>query len=134
MGIEVYNPTSKEQIPIGKGLAVATIDVDQDGWLDIVVANDTVQNFLFRNVNGEKFEEDAVSYGIAFDRGGVATGAMGIDCCFLRNSDALAVAIGNFANEPSSLYILKDPTDLFFDGSFFGRKQCRHSRSTGSSG
>lgn len=114
-GIDVYNPTSKEQIPIGKGLAVATIDIDQDGWLDIVVANDTVQNFLFRNVDGERFEEEAVSYGIAFDRGGVATGAMGIDCCFLRNDKSLAVAIGNFANEPSSLYVLKDPTDLFFD-------------------
>ena len=115
MGIDVFNPTSKEKIPIGKGLAVATVDVDQDGWLDIVVANDTVQNFLFRNIQGEKFEEDAISYGIAFDRGGVATGAMGIDCCFLRNDQSLAVAIGNFANEPSSLYVLKDPTDLFFD-------------------
>ena len=44
-------------VPIGKSLGVAPYDVDGDGLVDIAVANDTVQNFLFHNKGGGKFEE-----------------------------------------------------------------------------
>lgn len=113
MGIEVTNPNTG--VPAGKGLAVVALDVDHDGWQDLLVANDTVQNFLFLNNQGQGFEEVGVSMGIAFDRSGNATGAMGVDCGYLRNDDSLAIAIGNFANEQSSLYVSRGPEPPFFD-------------------
>jgi hypothetical protein len=79
------------------------------------VANDTVQNFLFINRDGKAFQESGIPMGVAFDRAGNSTGAMGLDCGFLRNDDSLAIAIGNFANEPSSLYISRGADQPFFD-------------------
>ncbi len=113
MGIEVTNPFTK--VPVGKGLGVSAVDVNHDGWTDIMVANDTVQNFLFMNLNGEEFVESGVPMGIAFDKSGTATGAMGVDCGYFRNDDSLAIAIGNFANEPSSLYVSTEPESPFAD-------------------
>jgi len=113
MGVEVINPDT--QVPVGKGLGVAAVDVNRDGWTDIMVANDTVQNFLFINRDGKSFQESGIPMGVAFDRAGNATGAMGLDCGFLRNDDSLAVAIGNFANEPSSLYVSRGADQPFFD-------------------
>ena len=46
-GIQVRTPDLK--VPVGKSLGVAPFDVDGDGLVDIAVANDTVQNFFFRN-------------------------------------------------------------------------------------
>lgn len=113
MGIQVENPDT--QVPVGKGLGVAAVDVNRDGWMDLAVANDTVQNFLFLNRDGKMFQESGIPMGVAFDRAGNATGAMGLDCGFFRNDDSLAVGIGNFANEPSSLYISRGPDQPFFD-------------------
>ncbi len=113
MGIQVSNPDT--QVPVGKGLGVAAVDVNRDGWTDLVVANDTVQNFLFMNRDGKAFQESGIPMGVAFDRAGNATGAMGLDCGYLRNDESLAIAIGNFANEPSSLYISRGPEQPFFD-------------------
>ncbi len=113
MGIEVINPDT--QVPVGKGLGVAAVDVNRDGWMDIMVANDTVQNFLFINRDGKSYQESGIPMGVAFDRAGNATGAMGLDCGYLRNDDSLAVAIGNFANEPSSLYVSRGADQPFFD-------------------
>ncbi len=113
MGIVQLNPNT--QVPMGKALAAAAIDVDQDGWQDILVANDTVQNFLFLNLQGKRFEESGVPMGVAFDRNGNATGAMGVDCGFFRNDSELGLLIGNFANEPSSLYVSRQPLVPFND-------------------
>jgi hypothetical protein len=112
-GIQVDNPATG--LPLGKGLAVLPIDVNADGWTDLVVANDTVQNFLFMNNAGEGFEEVGVAHGIAFDNSGVATGAMGIDDAVLGLSMDRAVAIGNFANEMTSLYVQPAESAVFTD-------------------
>lgn len=102
-GIHVNNSATGQ--PVGKALAVVPIDVDQDGWMDLMVANDTVQNFLFHNQGGGVFEERGALFGVAFDRNGKATGAMGMDAAHFRNDEDLGFAIGNFANEMSSLYV-----------------------------
>ena len=80
-------------------------DFDDDGLLDVLVANDTTRNFLFRNLGGGVFEEVGTAAGIAYSGAGSATGAMGVDAAFYRNDDDLAVGIGNFANEPTSFYV-----------------------------
>jgi enediyne biosynthesis protein E4 len=113
MGIFIDNPNIK--VPAGKGLCVAPIDIDHDGWTDLMVANDTVRNFLFINDQGKEFIESSIPMGVAFDRSGNATGAMGMDCGNLRNDDTLAIAVGNFANEPSSLFMSRGLEPQFID-------------------
>lgn len=112
-GIQLSNPNTP--VPEGKALAVSAVDVNRDGWQDLIVANDTVRNYLFLNKKDGTFEEQGIPMGIAFDRNGEATGAMGIDAGCFRNSDALGVVIGNFANEPCSLYVARGPGQPFLD-------------------
>jgi len=112
-GVQVRNSSTGK--PMAKSLAVAPVDADNDGWIDIVVANDTVQNFLFRNRRDGTFEEIGSRSGIAFDAYGMARGAMGIDAARFRNDDALGIAIGNFANEMNALYVSQRDALLFAD-------------------
>src|SRR5690606_20170920 len=102
-GLQIRDPGTGQ--PLAKALGVCFADFDRDGWLDIVVANDTVQNLLFHNQQNGTFEEIGELAGIAFDRDGRARGAMGIDIAPFRNSEALGIAIGNFSNEMVALYV-----------------------------
>lgn len=102
-GIRVLNASTK--VPVAKSLGVAFADFDGDHKLDIVVANDTVQNFLFHNNGDSTFSEIGAKAGIAFGRDGDARGAMGIDVGWFRNDKSLGVAIGNFAHEMTALYV-----------------------------
>ncbi len=104
------------QIP-GKALSATAVDYDHDGLLDLFVANDTVQNFLFQNKGNGQFEEVGALEGIAFNQKGKATGAMGIDTAWYRNDDELGIVIGNFANEMSSLFVTADGQTPFADES-----------------
>ena len=112
-GIVVNDPVTRQ--PAGKALAVAPVDYDNDGWLDLFVANDTVRNFLYHNLGDGRFEEIGALEGIAFDRNGKATGAMGIDAAYYRNNADLGIGIGNFANEMSSLFVTADGHAPFAD-------------------
>ncbi len=102
-GLQVRNPATG--LPMAKTLAVAPVDLNADGWIDLVVANDTVQNFVFTNRHDGTFAEVGVESGVAFDAYGQARGAMGIDVARFRNDDSLGIAIGNFANEMNALYV-----------------------------
>jgi hypothetical protein len=91
------------------------VDVDNDGWIDLVVANDTVQNFLFLNQHNGTFKEIGARSGVAYDAYGITRGAMGIDSARFRNDDALGIAIGNFANEMNALYVAQRDSLVFAD-------------------
>lgn len=112
-GVRVNNPAT--DLPMGKALGVTPIDVDRDGWIDVLVANDTVQNFFLHNQGDGTFMEDGVSFGVAFDRNGSATGAMGTDAAHYRNDLDLGFAVGNFANEMTSLYVSQGEPTQFAD-------------------
>jgi len=112
-GIIITEPVSG--MPEGKALGVAPIDYDQDGWIDLFVSNDTVRNFLYHNLGNGRFEEIGALEGIAYDRNGKATGAMGIDAAYFRNDKDLGIGIGNFANEMSSLFVTGDGHAPFAD-------------------
>jgi hypothetical protein len=69
------------------------------------VANDTVPNFVFHNERNGTFKEIGGLTGVAYDSNGQTRGAMGIDSGYFRNDHALGIAIGNFANEMTALYV-----------------------------
>jgi hypothetical protein len=112
-GIVVNEPDSGAAE--GKALGVAPVDYDRDGWIDLFVSNDTSRNFLYHNLGNGKFEETGSLEGIAYDRNGKATGAMGIDAAYFRNDSDLGIGIGNFANEMSSLYVTAGGQPPFAD-------------------
>ena len=101
--------------PVAKALGVIPVDLDGDHDTDLVVANDTVRNFVFRNRGDGSFEEVGELFGVAYGRDGNATGAMGIDAGHFRNDDDLGIAIGNFANEMTSLYVMQSDPTLYTD-------------------
>jgi hypothetical protein len=64
---------------IGKGMGVAIADYDNDGFVDVFVANDTLPNFLFRNNGRGSFEEVGLAAGVAVNDSGRPVSSMGVD-------------------------------------------------------
>ncbi|MGB6199211.1 MAG: CRTAC1 family protein [Candidatus Acidiferrales bacterium] len=87
-----------------KSLGVAMFDYDQDGWPDLLVANDTQPNKLYRNRHDGTFEDVAVQAGLAFSTEGKARAGMGVDTADFDGSGRPGVAITNFDNEMIGLY------------------------------
>jgi len=87
-----------------KSLGVALIDDDHDGWPDLLVANDTQPNKLYRNQHNGTFKDVAVEAGLAFSTEGKARAGMGVDVGDFENSGSPGVAITNFDNEMIGLY------------------------------
>jgi hypothetical protein len=87
-----------------KSLGVAVLDVNGDGWPDLVIANDTQPNKLYVNNQKGGFTEQAVSAGIAFSEDGVARAGMGVDAADYDHSGKPSIIIGNFSNQMMALY------------------------------
>jgi hypothetical protein len=87
-----------------KSLGVAMLDYDQDGWPDLLVANDTQPNKLYKNLRNGKFKDVAVEAGLAFSTEGKARAGMGVDVGDFENSGKPGIAITNFDNEMIGLY------------------------------
>jgi hypothetical protein len=90
--------------PTSKSLGVAILDSNNDGWPDILLANDTQPNKLYLNKHDGTFEERGVSAGIAFSEDGVARAGMGVDAADYDHSGHASIIIANFANQMLSLY------------------------------
>jgi hypothetical protein len=101
---EDVTPTSGVFDSSSKSLGVAMFDYDQDGWPDLVVANDTQPNKLYRNLRYGKLKDVAVEAGLAFSNERKARGGMGVDTGDFDNSGRPGVAITNFDNEMIGLY------------------------------
>jgi hypothetical protein len=63
----------------GKGMSVGVADYDADGWIDVFVTNDTVPNFLFRNLGTGRFEETGLLAGVAVPSHGRPVSSMGAE-------------------------------------------------------
>jgi hypothetical protein len=87
-----------------KSLGVAVLDSNDDGWPDLVVANDTQPNKLYRNLKNGTFQDVGVEAGLAFSMDGKARAGMGIDVGDFDNSGRLGIAVTNFDNEMIGLY------------------------------
>jgi hypothetical protein len=100
--------------PTSKSLGVALLDYDNDGWLDLFVANDTEPNKLYRNNHNGTFTDVAVAAGIAYSEAGTTRAGMGADAADYDNSGWQSLVIGNFTNEGMALYH-NDGSGLFTD-------------------
>ena len=90
------------------------IDDDQDGWIDLLVANDTQPNKLYRNLRNGHFRDVGLQAGVALSRDGAARAGMGIDVGDFTGSGRPGLAITNFDNEMIGLYRSQGPA-LFED-------------------
>jgi hypothetical protein len=88
----------------GKALGVVVCDPNNDGWPDMIVANDMLPNFFFRNKGDGTFVEVAAQHGIARSELGKARGGMGIDAADIDRSGRESVAIGHFNSEMTGLF------------------------------
>ena len=89
---------------LGKSLGVVATDVNNDGWMDLFVANDTVQNFLFMNRGKNKWEELALAAGVGFSDSGRARSGMGVDAVDLHERGWEDLFVANVDQEMFSLY------------------------------
>jgi enediyne biosynthesis protein E4 len=89
---------------LGKALGVVATDINNDGRLDLFVANDTVQNFLFVNRGGNHWEEKSVSAEVGFSESGQARSGMGVDASDLGNRGWQDLFVANIDQERFSLY------------------------------
>jgi hypothetical protein len=87
-----------------KTLGLAILDVNQDLWPDIVLANDTQPNKLYINNSKGGFTERGVLSGVAFSEDGVARAGMGVDAADYDRSGYPSVLITNFSNQMLALY------------------------------
>lgn len=95
----------------GKGLGIAVADYDQDGWMDIILANDSVPEYLFHNLRNGTFEDVGLPSGVALDGNGKSFAGMGVDFQDYDNDGWPDIIITDLANQRYALYSnLKDGT------------------------
>ena len=88
----------------GKGLGVLLADFDADSKLDIYVANDTTNNFLYLNKGQGQFDEKAELCGVALDDRGLPNGSMGVDIMDYNLDGKFDIWVCNYEDESFALY------------------------------
>ncbi|MGH9629198.1 MAG: FG-GAP repeat domain-containing protein, partial [Bryobacteraceae bacterium] len=88
----------------GKAFGAVATDINNDGWLDLFVANDTVANFLFLNHGGERFEEIGLLAGVAYTEAGDPRSGMGVDAGDFDGDGWQDLFVANIDQETFSLY------------------------------
>jgi hypothetical protein len=88
---------------LGKPWGVVATDIDNDGWMDLFVSNDTVGNFLYRNKGG-KFEEIGLAADVSYSADGRARSGMGVDSADYNEDGWMDIFLANIDQEIFSLY------------------------------
>src|SRR6266850_1802176 len=86
------------------GLGVMWVDYDDDGWPDLLVANDSVPNYLYHNNHNGTFTEMGMLTGVALSGEGMELGNMGVDWGDYDHSGRLSFFVTHFEEQPNSLY------------------------------
>ncbi len=100
-----------------RGLGVVFTDVNNDGWIDIYVANDMNPNTLFINQGDGTFREEGVLRGTAYNGDGLANGSMGIDAGDYDNDGDIDLWVTNFSLEANCL--MQNDGDGYFEDMTF---------------
>ncbi|MBV9864458.1 MAG: CRTAC1 family protein [Abitibacteriaceae bacterium] len=101
----VPHGTKRETVKVvGKSLGVAICDYNSDRWPDIVVANDKVPNFFFKNNQNGTFQELGNAVDIAYSAIGSPRAGMGVDAADIDHTGRDSLVIGNFSDEMLALY------------------------------
>jgi hypothetical protein len=87
-----------------KAWGVVAADINNDGYMDLFVANDTVANFLFANRGKGKFEEIGLESGVGFSSYGRARSGMGVDAADYDQDGWIDLFVANVDQEMFSLY------------------------------
>jgi len=99
---------------MGKGLGVVATDINNDGRMDLFVANDTVENFLFVNRGNNQWEEIGVVAGVGFSENGQPRSGMGVDAADINADGWEDLFVSNINYEMFSLYT-NNKNETFFD-------------------
>jgi len=89
---------------LGKAWGAVATDLDNDGRMDLFVANDTVANFLFMNRDGGRFEEIGSQAGVAYSAEGRPRSGMGVDAADFNEDGWPDLFVANIDREMYSLY------------------------------
>ena len=89
----------------GQGLGVVASDLDGDGRIDLFVANDQSAKFLFLNRGNHRFEEVGHIAGVASNASGLYQASMGVACGDVNGDGLPDLAVTNFYNEYTALYL-----------------------------
>jgi hypothetical protein len=99
------------------GFASAFVDIDDDGWVDLIVANDSVPKYLYRNKHDGTFEDISYISGFALNDSGREQAAMGIGVGDYNRDGKVDLVITNFSDDYNTLY-RNDGDGTFTDVSF----------------
>ena len=105
-GDGTFSDVSKESgisARLGKAWGVVATDINNDGWMDLFVANDTVANFLFMNQRG-RFDEVGLEADVAYSADGRTRSGMGVDSADFNEDGWMDLFVANIDQEIFSLY------------------------------
>jgi enediyne biosynthesis protein E4 len=102
------------QRAMGKALGVVATDINGDQAMDLFVANDTVQNFLFVNRGKGKWEEIGLAAEVGFSANGTPRSGMGVDASDVNGDGRQDLFVANVDQEMFSLY-RNDGNEFFSD-------------------
>ena len=89
---------------LGKGMGIGIADFNDDGWMDVFIANDTEPNFLYLNQGNGTFKEVGMLYGVAYNDEGATVSAMGCDVKDYDNDGWVDVFYNNLAGQIWALF------------------------------
>jgi enediyne biosynthesis protein E4 len=86
------------------GLGITFADYDNDGWLDLYVADDSSPNYLYKNNRDGTFSDVSFETGTSYNGAGEEQGSMGVSVADYDNDGNLDIFVTNFESEPNTLY------------------------------
>jgi hypothetical protein len=89
---------------LGKGMGIGIADFNNDGWMDVFIANDTERNLLFLNQHDGTFKEAGLAWGVAYNDDAKSVSAMGADAKDYDNDGDVDIFYNNLMGQTWALF------------------------------